>query len=357
MRPLLAILFFVFVTAPLFGQTRHSVQDTTLRKPSPDTTFSRFKDSFSLQKNDTSTQSIKVFIKDEPTKSNWFKDVLPILTLLLGIFINRGIDFFTNRKRTRKHGERWVAELNSLKDPITKQVEYLKEFKQEHDKEKFDIPKLNVVSILDGESFNSLDKSELIKYLEVFRSNKYEAAIRLSNRVNIFISILKNHLKNLHLKFDEYLKGTSLHTTNLSKHLQDFLQRFAFYGVQLEKELHGDPLNDPRYRPVFDLVNSEIYPYMTQGNYDIYKLETSFLIPMFQFCGQHRLDDRIFPMAESIRGCITSIKGIKMEKHYFSENLQTIIDRYTEEQTQLTEILEDLKKKTVHNKSIAASGA
>lgn len=357
MRLKLFIPVLLLIAFQSFSQTKQLPADTIRKMSGWDTTKVNFKDSFLVKATNGPLETVKVFIKDEPTKSNWFKDILPILTLLLGIFINRGIDFFATRKRTKKHGERWIAELNSLTDPITKQVEYLSAFKQEHDKEKFDIPKLNVVSILDGESFNSLDKSELIKFLEKFRHNKYEQAIRLSNRVNIFISILKNHLKNLHLKFDDYLKGTSLHTTNLSKHLQDFLQRFAYYGVQLEKELNGDPLNDPRYKPIFDLVNAEIYPYMTQGNYDIYKLENSFLVPMFQVLGQNRLDERIFPMAESVRGCINCIKGIKMEKRYFSDNLQTIIERYTEEQGQLKEILEDLSKKTVHNKSIANSGA
>ena len=315
---------------------------STKKKINNDTSVFHYKDSFELKANDISSQPIKIFINDGASKSSLFKDILPILTLLIGIFINRGIDFRTNRNRTKKHGERWIAELNALDNPISTQVEYLETFKQEHDQEKFDIPKLNVVTILDGESFNSLDKSELIKYLEKFKNYKYEDAILLSNRVNVFITILKQHLNDLHIKFDEYKTGTSSFITQLSKHLQDFLQRFKFYGVYLEKELGGDPIDDPRYAPIYNLVISEIYPYMAQGNYDIYQLESKFIVPLFEFLAENRLDERIFPLAESIHGCMACIKGIKMEKRYFSDNLQIIIERYGEEKTDLAGILTDL---------------
>jgi len=334
----------MLISIHLFSQKGKADFDSGKGKLVIDTTIQHFKDSFILKPSKSVGQDIQVFIKDNEKKDTWFKDVLPIFTLLLGIFLNRLIEFFINRKTIKKQGERWITELRILEDPIKAQIGYLQEFKKEHDLEKFDIPLLTILSILNGESFNSLDRSELIKYFVTIKHKKYNDAITLSTRINIFISILKNHFQNLKTKFDEYLEKYSEHTLDLTKNLQVFLQRFREYDIQLQKQLNGNPIDNPRYRPLFDLINTQIYPHIKSGHYDIYVLEKDFIIPAIDFFNKYRLEDWTNPLIDPLVGSINNIKGIKMAKYYFSQNLEVLINRYSGESIQLNDILDEINK-------------
>lgn len=344
----LFLLFFITINITIYGkkcnlkneinttENKFNVENDTVKKV--------IKDSFLIHKNELMNKNdVRIYIKENEEKTNTFKDILPILTLLLGIFINRSIDCVTERKKIKKNGERWNAELNSLELPIKRQIELLEEFLIEHNKEKFEIPKLVISQALNCESFGPLDKTELIKYFEKFKSKNYSESVSASNKINSFIGILKNHYENLKKKFEEYLSGFSNHTSNLNVNLQLLMKSFAEYGVLLEAELNGDPINDPRYRPIFDLFKSEIIPYMEEGNYDIYVLEQKFFKPLLEILSKLRMDERINPMTDYTRNCLNFIKGIKMEKKYLSDNFSTLIERYKEEEKELTEIIKILK--------------
>src|SRR5690554_1844295 len=113
----------------------------------------------------------------EPEKTDYFKYIFPILTLLLGIGVNRFIDYLTNNKKIKKTAKRWTIELQNLKKPLERQINSIDEFLTEHKKEEFKMPNLKVETYLEGESFKSLDKTDLLKYLERFKKKNYNIAI------------------------------------------------------------------------------------------------------------------------------------------------------------------------------------
>jgi hypothetical protein len=340
------LIFALIFNIPLISQCgiQEKNNSSTLLKTArkKDTTKYISKDSITLKGKEFSRNSdIRIYLSSD-NKSNLFKDILPILSLLLGIFINRGIDLFTDRKKIKKIGERWKAELSSLELPIQKQVGFLKEFLSEHEKKAFTVPRLTISTSLNGEAFNSLDKTDLIKYLIKFRNKKYSEAVITSNKINSFSGILKYLYDVLMAKFNSYLNDTSSHMNTLTINLQLLMKSFAEYGVQLEKEIKGDPINDPRYRPIFDLVNVHIIPFIEDGNYEIYALEKNFFAPLMIIFGELRLDSRTNDMSDYTRNCLNSVKGIKMEKRYLSENITTLIRRYEEESSDLTSLLSEL---------------
>jgi len=81
-----------------------------------------------------SNSPAKIIMIQEKSKSDFFKYLFPILTLLLGIWIKEVLDKRNNKKKIKKTGERWVAELRSLEEPLIKQIEVLEEFLAEHKK-------------------------------------------------------------------------------------------------------------------------------------------------------------------------------------------------------------------------------
>lgn len=198
----------------------------------------------------------------EPEKTDYFKYIFPILTLLLGIGVNRSFDYVTNNKKIKKTAKRWTIELQNLKKPLERQINSIDEFLKEHKKEEFKMPNLKAETYLEGESFKSLDKTDLLKYLERFKKKKYNIAIEDVNQINSYVTVVRHHYTTLKEKYSEYKNGTSQHVTNLSKDLQGLLKSFAIYGSELEQELNADPLNDQRYRPILDLFDTEVKPYM-----------------------------------------------------------------------------------------------
>ncbi|MBL7904041.1 MAG: hypothetical protein JNL22_03365 [Bacteroidales bacterium] len=337
-----SLIFALILNIQWIGHCGNQGKTDTSTVLKKDTAKYTSQDSVTINKEELSGESdIKIYLSTT-SKSNFFKDILPILSLLLGIFINRGIDLFTERKKIKKIGERWKAELSSLELPIQKQIGFLKEFLTEHEKEIFTVPRLTISTSLNGEAFNSLDKTDLIKYLEKFRKKKYSEAVISSNKINSFAGILKYNYEVLKEKFNSYLNDSSTHMSNLTSNLQLLMKSFAEYGVQLEKEIFGDPIDDPRYRPIFDLFNKHIIPNMENGKYEVYDLEKNFFAPLMLLLGELRLDPRTNAMSDYTRNCLNSIKGIKMEKRYLSDNIKTLISSYEEESNDLTSLLTEL---------------
>src|SRR5690606_34835832 len=103
------------------------------------------------------------------------------------------------------------------------------------------------------------------------------------------------------------------------------------------------PIDDPRYRPILDLFNSQIMSYMDDGNFDIYKLESDFFIPLIQILGLLRHDERINELSEYTSNCLNFIKGIKMEKRYLTESFETIESYYKERLVELENVVKELE--------------
>ena len=108
----------------------------------------------------------KIVIVKEKEKTDWLKYSLPVFTLLLGIWIKEILEKHSNKTKIKKSGERWIAELRSLKEPLEQQIKSLQKFQTENDTNEFEIPNLGLYSSVSGDIFKSLDKSELIKFIE-----------------------------------------------------------------------------------------------------------------------------------------------------------------------------------------------
>lgn len=292
----------------------------------------------------------KVIMVKEKSKIDWLKYLLPIISLFLGIGIKELLEKRSNKKKTKKAGERWVAELRSLEEPIKKQIQSLTEFLEEHEQEDFKTPRLQIYSSLNGEIFKSMDKNELIKYIELNNSKKeFKEIVKISNRTNGYVSILVHLHETLREKFDKFIKGISTHTTSLSLSLQSFNSAFREYGVELERELNSDPYNDGRYMPIADLYSAQIMPYLQGGNFNPFVLEKEFFIPLVGILADLRLDGRTKELASAMTAGLNAIKGIRLEKQYMTENIKTLLKHYKEQMTDLETIVKEIEV-TKHNK-------
>jgi len=340
------IILTLLYLNPCFSQTRtDSIFKDSTKKIIIDSFNTKdtilVQDSVALAVNNS---TLKVIIPKQESQSDNFKYIFPIITLLLGIGINKGLDFFSDRRKTKKTGERWAAEIRCLEKPISNQILALEIFRNEHQKEKWDIPDLEIQTILNCEIFKSLDKAELIKYIKTIKGKSFGEAILTSNSIHGFISILTSNYELLQKKFDEYLTARSSYTTEYSKSLQSLMRAFANYQVALENELQKQDLTgEPRFEPIAHLFDTQILPHYVSGDYDIYVLEREFFRPLVEILAHLRHDPKINEMSEAISNCLSNSKAIKMEKSYLTENLVTLTLRYGEALKEMPEILKTLE--------------
>lgn len=341
-------LFVLIFICPLIYLTQCSAKTIPVKDKKEITSKKIIQDSVVTEINDTvlinpENSKISLVVVKEKSNEDYWKYIIPILTLLLGIAINKGLDWLSDRKKTKKAGKRWVAEIRSLENPINTEIGYLEAFLVEHNKETFITPQLPILSILNCEVFKSLDKSELLNYIELNRKKTHQDAVHTSNRTNGFISILTNLYEQLIEKFNKYLTETSKHSVSFSRNLQAFMREFAYYGVSLEQELGGDPMQNENYKAIADLITEYITPHTEDGKYALFELEQEFFIPMLPILANLRFDERSKPLALAVSGCLNEIKGVKMEKGYFRENVETIISRYKKQSGEVKKIVEGIE--------------
>ncbi len=353
MKHLLLIFSLTFST--LFGNSQVQKLPSKIKSPKKiDTSITSNRitptsDTITKKINDSIVMSpiangnLKVIVAKETSEPDYFKYIFPILTLLLGIVLNKFLDYLKDKKNTKKVGQRWIAEIRCLEIPIQSQIDVLTKYLPEIQKEQFDIPELEIFPMLNCEIFKTLDKAELIKSIELFKGKKYEDAILSSNRIHGFIDVLASHHIALQKKFEEYLQSTSGHTTSLSRNLQSLLRAFGNYGVALEIELQQDPTNDPRYQPILQLFDKYITPFTNSGEYDVFVLRIDFFMPFVQILGHLTHDNRIDDMANAASACLNDIKGIEMERRYWATNISTLLSRYENDLKELPMIVQEAK--------------
>lgn len=347
---LLAVLLFNHAFANgyetiVYGSTKNNNPVLSTDTTTNDTIELLIKNNDKLDIPITNDRVTKVILAKEKSKFDFLGYLLPILTLLLGIWIKEYLDKENESKKIKKSGERWIAELRSLEEPLKKQIQTLKEFKEEHEKEEFNIPTIKFYSALNGEVFKSLDKNELIQFIEINnKKSAFEDIVLISNQTHGFTSILIHLHDSLKEKFNKFLNETSKYVDALNSSLQSFGVAFADYGVELEMELKADPSGDKRYKPLADLYSDYIIPHLEDGKFNPYELKQEFFLPTLKILSQNRFDPRIKPMLIAVNAALNAIKGIEMEKHYMTKIINKMIGYYEKQLEDLEVVVKKINK-------------
>lgn len=260
---------------------------------------------------------------------DFFKYIFPIFTLILGIVINKWLDRRSERKKIKKAGERWKLELLGLEKPIKSQIDSINNFIDSQSEMRFETPILSLNPHLSCEIFSSLDKTELLQYLNKIKKRDYNLAVKEVNEVNSFLIVLKYNHEQTKKRFYEFINGTSTNVTKLTEGLQSFMEAFNTYGAEIQSENINNQRISQGYVQLFELVQNEVYPYMQDGNYNPYILNNNFCFPALSILANMRSDRRTFEMSKSIRECLNSIKGIRMERNYLVQNFENLNNNFS----------------------------
>lgn len=113
-------------------------------------------------------QDVKIILAKEvvPTPDN-AKWIVPLITLILGFLLNRIYEYISSKFRVKRAGKRWVIELQNAVALIPDQIINLEEFRVKVSQDTIDKPQLSIISTIRGDIFQSLDKNDLLQYIEV----------------------------------------------------------------------------------------------------------------------------------------------------------------------------------------------
>lgn len=272
---------------------------------------------------------------------NWFEKYwFPFILLIIGAAIPFVWEYFAGNRRLKKIGARWAAEIKFLEYPLKDQISAIEDFSVQHKVPDYEIPQLYIIEGLNAEKFQTMDKGELLKYIQKFKEKNEKQATINSNRIHGYINIIKGTEAVLKEKFDEYMNKTSELNTRFSRNLTRISRAFGVYSVLLEIQYNGgNYIVHPHYKEIADLFQQHLYPNMATG-LKLFTIKDNFLMGLMPVLAELRLDLRTHEMSDYLANCLEEIKQIDFERTYLQENLEIIKERFKEQLSELPEIKE-----------------
>lgn len=260
-------------------------------------------------------QNIEILLKNT-SSSYWFRDILPIISLLLGILIKELLDNFGTRRNTKKIGKRWKTELQLLVEPLQKQVQEIKNSIEHHKSEYNEPPQIVSVVALECENFEALDKGELLTYINRYYLKDYGKAVSLTGRINLQLSIIRSNSKSLKERFLKALEDAGKSHDKLNENFQELIQSLHKYKTALVLSDGKDALYGDKFKNFDKLYGEHVLPHIEDGKFDYIHLRDNYFTPMINELERLAADNRTDEMTIFTRRCLDSVAGLKMEITY-----------------------------------------
>lgn len=302
-----------------------------------------------LQKKSTilpvqTKENTKLIMIKETTETDYWKYMFPVITLILGIFLNKFIDFINTKKNINRNGKTWTAELIGLEASLHSQKEALIKFENTFKDNNFNPAVLEIYGDLDGKSFEFLEKRELLKYIETKygswkpailvgnqkENENFKTYVKATNKIIGYINIVKYNFNLITEKHSSFLNGISTSSSVLNKHIQDFRDALAQYQIELERESGIDINTDSRLRPINLTFKKEIIEKMANKDFNPILLPENFCKPILSTLAVTRDDVRTNSLRLLCTAILNTVEAIKAERTYMKTNLNTLIDRFEE---------------------------
>lgn len=263
----------------------------------------------------------QVIYAEHKTNLNLFLDyAFPIIMLLLGVVIDRLLLKHTENKRVEREGLRWKSEIESLLEPLKQQQEVFKKFIKEYCdvKDRFDIPYINSQVLLKCEIFDSLNKEDLYRFLQIQHENE-DVATHEYHKVIQVISSLKSCQHNLSDVISEMKSGSS-------KLINQFEEVTREYNRRLTACLDDNQL-PLAVTMLQNLYNEKINKQMPYVN--IFELEDSFVRPSINIIVESNGDKKVRnELRNNLQSMLDTIQGLRNEKIYVKQNLEQFVEIY-----------------------------
>lgn len=345
-KALIYTVFIFFMVCHLYGQDttqalKNRVENSdTIQTETMDTTFYNLnRENAALLYDEPKVAKVVIIEKDSEI-DKILTYILPIFTLILGIFIEKLIENYNTKKRIAKSGKRWNAELQSLKEPIEQQIKGFNDFNTEYGDDVYHIPNILIYPDLKGDNLKSLDKSDLLEYID--SKNDITSGIKLFNKATGVISVLDNLNNNIHEKVNDFINSSGKHVEHFNISLQEFNAKLTELHT-LQQNPATKILLGEDYGSLLNLYELNIVPHLEDSNFNPFQMEKDFFIKVISLLSKYHSNPAVLIILSPIRECMNAIRGLRLEKKYIKENLTQLIKSYNDLSTSIDNITEKLK--------------
>lgn len=288
--------------------------------------------------------TIQVKLENPAAKATgpWYKDILPVITLVLGLVLKELIDNWSNIKRTKKIGKRWKTELQTLVKPLERQAEEIQKCIDYRTTNPNEPPKMVSIASLECENFESLDKSELLEYINRYYLKDYQEAVSLAGQINLELSIIKSNSLLLKDTFVKGLQEIGTRHDKLTVNFQELLHALHVYKNKLFNNGGMAALEGDKFRTLDQLYGLQVLPHLNDGKFDYRVLNSDYFTPMIKELDRLSADENTHQMASSTRKCLDNVAGINMESLYLITNLGNLMRYFQQSKTDLVKLLDKL---------------
>ena len=264
--------------------------------------------------------------------------ILPIVMLLLGVGIDRGIVWINDRKKIKKIGKRWITELRSLLTPIQRQKYSFSSFIKEYcvEEDLYRMPNIADMRPIDGSKFSSLSKEDLYEYLEDIKGVDCDLVYR---KITNIVSNLESTYSQLLEKINEFKRKTSGYVDQYNAISQNY--RTLLYDLESYAEDHKIKKEDLEelYRLFIETFNNSEKPF------NVFKSKNEFIEPSKVILMRYKANPDLQVMFHELVRCLDCIEGLKNEKIYIKTNFETAMGIYDMVVNTTKEVLKTLDSK------------
>lgn len=244
--------------------------------------------------------------------------IYPIITLLIGVWIKTTISSRADKRRSRKIGKRWLAELSAQYADIERQIAAFNTFITDYcnNRNRFDIPNISY-GLINNRNFDVLGKEDLYEYLEQLLKKQSQEKV-----------------DNTYRKITSIISALDSIDTQIRNHIQKFLdnsnalvETYNVNLVQYDKLLRQIPVEYPGIpKPIVESLKTKYFTISKDmPKINLFECEDSFVIPSLKIVRSNpfpiELDDKL-------QNCLNITSGLRNEKIYIKLNLESANTQY-----------------------------
>lgn len=263
--------------------------------------------------------------QNDAESDSWFRlrnffttFIYPIVTLFIGVWIQDTMSSRADKRRSKKIGKRWIAELSAQYGEIENQIKSFDKFITEYcdNYNRFDIPNISY-KFINGRNFDALGKEDLYDYLS-----------RLSNRQN-------QTGEETYRKIIKIISSLDLIETQTRDHIQEFKNRTSTlveaYNTNLVrygKLLQRIPTENPSMSGSMTIHLKALHfiaVCSSMSSNNIFEYEDSFVKPSLEILKSNHFPEEL---DDVLQNCLSITQELRKEKSYIKSNLQSANAQY-----------------------------
>lgn len=269
--------------------------------------------------------------------------VLPILTLILGVFLEKGWEAIKENRKFHKNIKRWKLELYGLIKPLENQANSLKEFNSELKKNKDIMPSLGFETALDCEVFNLLERTELLDYYQKIQELKEKDALEKVNKISANIKATKFYHNLIIEKYNDYKSGRSAHTSAFNQSLNAILLEFNLMKPKYRTLIETDQKVQKHFVNIDSLIKNEIEPYKEKGDFKLFEMKEKFFEPLIAELNEISQNVDAQKIFENSQNCLNQLKGIEREIEYVTTNFNNFKKQLETSKSNFDDLIKSLQ--------------